>query len=321
MTTSTNATVASEGSLPSTTGAPPTAAQADPCPAPLSWQQVLETFRHEAERWEMRRGSSRLVGRTWGNGPPLYLLPGLGGTHELFALLIYLLRDEFRCVTFDVRDNDRNNDAKPSPAPTADDFARDLFAVADRHDDRRFRVYAAGFGCVAALRTMLAEPDRIQAAVLQGGCAHRKLSLTERLLIRLGGRSRRTLAELPFREAVETQNHKPWFPPFDHSRWRFFVDDTGRVSVCGLARRAAVLRRFDVRDRLGEITQPVLLVRTEGDGRITAGCQDLLEARLPNARVEFLTSCGQLPFLTHPHRLAKLMRVFLAADGAMKDER
>lgn len=319
MSTSTNETARSDAQTdatwPFTTDVPTTDADENPCPAPLSWRQVLEVFRRQADAWELRRSDLVLLGRTWGTGPPLYLLPGLGGTHELYALLIYLLRDNFRCVTF--HDDDDGGGANAARPPAADDFARDLFAVAEKHHDRRFRLFAPAFGSARALTAMLAEPERIEAAVLQSGFAHRELSIAERLLIRLGGRVRRTLADLPFWKTVQTQNHKPWFPPFDHSRWHFFLENTGQVPVSRLARRAAVLRDFDVRQRLQEIAQPVLLVRTEGDGRIAARCQDLLETRLPNARVESLTSCGQLPFLTHPHRLAKLMRTFLAGDGSM----
>ena len=285
----------------------------EPCPTPLAWDEVLNAYRTEADHWELQRGERTLRGRTWGNGPPVYLLPGLGGTHELYALLTWLLRDDFRCVAFN------HTHAKYKHAVTAGDLADDLFAVADEHRDRQFRVYAPAFGSVSALTAMLAEPDRIHSAVLQSGFAHRKLSVTERLLIQLGLRLRRESFGMPFRETLQTQNHRPWFPPLDHGRWQFFLDDTGRVPVSMLAQRAAVLRHFDLRDRLGDVAQPVMLVRTEGEGQVAGHCQDLLEDRLPNVVVERLHSSGQLPFLTHPHRLVKLIRSFFVDEETRLD--
>jgi len=71
------------------------------------------------------------------------------------------------------------------------------------------------------------------------------------------------------------------------------------------------LDRSDLRPRLNEVTTPVLLIRSEGEGMVSAACQRDLEAGLPHARVERLTSCGHLPYLSHPHRLAKIVKSFL----------
>jgi hypothetical protein len=32
---------------------------------------------------------------------------------------------------------------------------------------------------------------------------------------------------------------------------------------------------------------------------------------LPNARTEYFAGCGHLPYLTHPHRVATLLREYL----------
>ncbi len=284
--------------------------QHDPCPTPLAWEQVLDAFRSDAELWEFQQGGTTVRGRTWGDGPPVYLLPGLGGTHELYALLVWLLREEFRCVVYD--DFLLERGYRQSTATLVDN----LFAVADRHGDQQFQIFAPAFAGVTALSAMLAEPDRILAAAIQGGYAHRQLSLTERLLIGVGRRLRRPLASVPFWKTLQTQNHLPWFPPIDQGRWSFFLDDTGQLPASAIAERAAVLKESDVRDRLDEVSQPVLLIRTEGEGQLAAGCQELLAERIANTQVERLHSSGQLPYLTHPHRLAKLLKTFYPPAAA-----
>lgn len=282
-------------------------ARREPCPTPLSWREVLAAFHSESEDWEVRRGGSVLRGRTWGEGPPLYFLNGFGGTCELYALIAHLLRKEFRCVLYDY----------PQPSerhPTIRDFTADLFAVAERHADRRFSIYASSFGSLVALQAMRLEPRRVERAMLQNAFAHRRFSIPERLLTFAGKRSNRTLTELPGRETAQQQTHRPWFPPYDSGRWQFFLENTGGVRAAALAARADVARRADLRESLEEITQPVLIVRTEGEGRVTSRSQTELLSGLPNARSEWMHTCGHLPFLTHPHRLAKLVKGFMAEE-------
>lgn len=66
-------------------------------------------------------------------------------------------------------------------------------------------------------------------------------------------------------------------------------------------------------ERLREVHQPVLIVRTEGEGRLLTDGAEALAAGLPHARVEWLHSAGQFPHVTHPHRLVKLLRDFRSA--------
>jgi pimeloyl-ACP methyl ester carboxylesterase len=72
----------------------------------------------------------------------------------------------------------------------------------------------------------------------------------------------------------------------------------------------------DLRPDLPQIRQPVLLVRTEGEGAVSAACQEELAAALPHAKSEWLHTTGQLPYLTHPHRLAKLVKSFLVNESS-----
>src|SRR5262245_30406952 len=63
--------------------------QESSCPPPLAWQEVLAAYRADSAPWELHRGTHRLVGRTWGEGPPLYLLNGFASTAEMYALTLW----------------------------------------------------------------------------------------------------------------------------------------------------------------------------------------------------------------------------------------
>jgi pimeloyl-ACP methyl ester carboxylesterase len=286
-----------------------TEAETNSCPPPLGWRQVLRTVQGESSVWTLNRNGDTIRGRTFGQGPPLYFLNGIGGNSDLFALLVWLLREEFRCVLFDYENSSRFPGS--GPRRSVDEMAEDLFAVARMQGDKQFSVYATSFGALVALNAMLHQPDRIDRSVLQGGFAHRNLSLFEKMLARICCFVPGSYRRVPLRKKIQCWNHRRWFPPFDITRWQFLVDNTGSLPIATLARRASVLIKSDLRSRLAEIQQPVLLIRSEGEGKVSEGCHRDLELGLMNTQSEFLNNCGHLPYLTHPHRLMKRVLPFL----------
>lgn len=287
---------------------------AEGCPAPLGWAQVLEAFYHQSAAWTVEVDGRSFSGRTLGTGRPLYFLNGLAGTSDLFCLMVWLLRDEFRCVVFDYPTHPGRR-----ASLTKESLASGLIAAADQQGDRTFSIFATGFGSIVGLTALAAQPDRIDRAIFQAGFAHRHLSATERLLARIGRHAPGTLASVPFLSAFHQANHQRYFPPFDGSRWGFFDDNTGRTAIRDASERAMILASFDHRSRLADIRQPVLLIRSEHEGLIAAACNETLHSGLPNSTAEVLHSTGPLAHLTHPHRLVKLLKTFLGDVAGRPD--
>ena len=281
----------------------------EPCPTPLSTTDVLESFERESTAWEISTPQGLVRGQTLGEGPALYFLNGLEGTSELFRLLAWLLREEFRCVLFDASRNPQS--AREKIADVADlPEVRQLFAVADRHADETFLVYGSGFGGWVALAAILTESRRFHGAVLQGAYANRQFKLLERWLMFLGKRSRRCWKNVPGWEAVFLQNHRCWFPPFDAPRWEVFHQIVGSVSVADVIERARRIRNVSFADRLSQIATPILCLTSEGEGRLLKQRQAELEQSLTHCRSEWLQETGRVPHWTHPHRVAKHIRQF-----------
>lgn len=285
----------------------------EPCPTPLMWQEVRENYLRDSTPWQIQRGPHQLVGRTWGEGSPIYFLNNFAATAELLSLTVWLLRDQFRCVVFDAVTENRQAAIRNRPA--MEEFADDLFAVADQHHDDHLTVYGSGFGAAVALQSTLSQPQRVERLILQHGFGSRRLTVFERLLASICLRSGQTLNSLPQRRRFQAVNHKPWFPPFDQSRFDFLIDSTGTLPLRDLARRALAVNSFDVVSRLSQISCPVMLIRTEGEGRQAADSQAGLESQIKQCRVEWLHSAGQHPCLTHPHRVAKLIRSFFGTEA------
>ena len=282
--------------------------QGEPCPAPLVWQEIRENYLRDSLPWEIVSGSRRLTGRTWGHGRPLYFLNNFAGTAELYSLAAWLLKDDFCCVLFDTSIEDRR--ASRAATPSLNDYSDDVFAIADEHGDERFSLYGAGFGAAIGLQAALSRPTRIDRMILQHAFARRRLSFFERILAAICVRSTKTLDELPQRRRFQSVNHQPWFPPFDDSRFEFLINSTGTLLLPDLAKRALAMNRFDISARLAEINVPVMLLRTEGEGKVAAESQALLEQGLNSPQIEWMHSAGQHPYLTHPHRVAKLIKSF-----------
>lgn len=294
------------------------------CPPPLMWQDVRHEFLTHSACVSVVSPVGAATVRVWGAGPPVYLLPGFTSPAELYCLLVWLLREDFRCVTIEPAGSGDPRRTSASFAtlrrsvvpctPFAHEVAL-LKATAEELGDAEFSLLGANYGAAWALAAAHAEPSRVARLMLIQGFAHRRLSFGERRLADWCRHNRRDLASLPFRETFQTQNHRRWFPPFDATRWQYYLDATGAMPLRELARRADAVSGWDLRRDLSKLHIPTLLIRTEGEGRLAAGCQAEIELALPGVQTEWMHSTGQLPYLTHPHRLAKLMRAFCAASS------
>ena len=274
------------------------------CPTPLAWQQVVQSVRAASRRLSVDVGPISLSGFVLGTGEPVYLLPGFVGDHELFALTGWLLREDKCCVLLDPPQ------VRTTQAVELSRCVEALIQIVDRLGHKQIRMHANSFGSLIAIRTMLAHPDRVAAASLHCGFAGWKLTGFERMLTSLGLRSQRPLAEWPSAVRLQTANHQRWFPPFDRSRWDFYLSNVSKTPSLDVARRARLADSHDCRSELGSVNTDVLLIDCEGDGRVTAAAHAGMAERLPRCRTESVDNCGRLLHLTHPHRLVKLLRAF-----------
>ncbi|HSG73461.1 MAG TPA: alpha/beta fold hydrolase [Planctomycetaceae bacterium] len=287
----------------STPSAPPSLSEdaaLEPCPTPLEWQEVVTTFVAEAEHWYLDHDGERVRGRTWGSGPPLYFLNSLCGTHELFALLVWLLRDDFRCVLFDYPESRNCRLSR-----LADWIPR----IAEHHQDRQLTLFAPGFGSLVAFEVAAKFPELISSLICPAASAGLKLSFGERFVGQFGRWVPGSFRRVPNRWYLQQRSHRLWFPPYDTSRFQFYIDNTGTNRTRAVAGRFLAGAQFDP-EILSRVTQSVLLIRAEGDGPIQEAAAEKLGSLLPNSTSEWMHTTGVLSYLTHPHRLVKLIRAF-----------
>lgn len=282
----------------------------EPCPAPLNWQEVVRDFEQESrvEVLPIDNGTVRCV--RFGSGRPFVMLPGPAGGARLFALCAWLLRDEFETIVIE------HPDWKEPPALTEAVTAEAdaVASVLKRVTDEPVLLFATSFGVQVAI-ALLSDSVRaklVRGAVLQGGWAHRKLSLAERWLLWLVSEAGRPLIAFPPWQVIQRNNHLPAFPPFDPTRFRFLVQETGQTRTSACVHRLRASHKTNLVSQLGEIKTPTLVVPCELDGRQLTETQKVLAEQIPGAEVEWMHTSGIFPYLTHPHRMIKLIRAFEA---------
>ena len=296
-------------SLSESLGSSPTVLPADEtvpatgegCPTPLAWKQVRTEFLSQSEEFSFSESGLTISGRVLSEGTPLYFLNGISASPPLFCLTAWLLRDEFRCVILNY----------PPEARNLSQLAQSLDIAATQFGDEQFDLYATSFGTAVALHAMINSQSRITRSILQGPVITMKFSLAERLALATLGWMPGQIERLPFRKTVLQNNHGRWFPPFDITRWQFLMHETGNVPTRDVAQRAKMLRELDFAGVVSEIRTPTLIIRSEGEAARHREAAQTLSEQLPDSTLEEISNSGHVPFVTHPHRLVKLIRAFL----------
>ncbi|MFF0728600.1 alpha/beta fold hydrolase [Streptomyces sp. NPDC004134] len=208
-----------------------------------------------------------------GSGVPLVLVHGGESDRTQFAVLRGRLGAGIRAISYDQRDSGIT--VNP-PVPYAlEDLADDLAALLDALELPRAHLLGTSFGGAVAQHAALRHPGRVASLVLvattpsfaMGGAA-----IDELLRMSPGDRQ--------------------------HAAADFFFSPAGRAGLPAAAgrtltvrtpgqraRRHDVARQHEVRDRLGEITAPTLIVHGTADRLAPYAGAVLMAQRMPHAEL------------------------------------
>jgi len=262
---------------------------------------VLENFRNEAQPFEIATHHEPIRGLTFGSGQPLYVLNHWSGTSDIFCLLAWLLREQFRLVLIDY----------PLSLRSWDEFTNLPACIATFLGDEQYDLFATGFGTVPALRQALTPGTALRRLVLQGPLVSYRLSALEKLGAASFTLLPSSVKNVLLRKRLLFSNHRLWFPPIDETRWQFLAADCLQTPISTVAHRFRLLHGLDLTKHVQAVRQSVLLVDCEGEPQRNKQANQLLGRELPDATYEAVSNCGQVPHVTHPHRLAGLIKKFL----------
>ena len=248
------------------------------------------------------------------NGPPLVLIPGLGGDHTAWNPLLPHLAP-FRTLAIDPRDAGRSD-----PAPAA-------YAIADMAADIA-HVIQARIGAPAAI-----------AGFSMGGAIAQELALRHPALVRRliliatydAGDPRGDWIFQQFailrRTLPRTQYYRvllPWL--YTHREFAGAINPESLVRRFAAAprvqpqdayeRQARATVRFRSRDRLAQIACPTLLIFGDDDLFTPLRFARSLEKGIPRARLKLLRGAGHGLLLTQAKDVAAAITSFAGPQRA-----
>ncbi|MEV6767177.1 alpha/beta fold hydrolase [Nocardia sp. NPDC051030] len=241
---------------------------------------------------------------TGGEGPVVVFSHGNLMDHRMWAPQVEALRGEFRCVTWDERLHGRTDD--DGALYTYWDSADDLLGLLDHLGIERAVLAGHSQGGFLSLRAALRAPERVEALVLIDTAA---VAWPPEALAQMGGVRAGFEAGGPDAVAPvlldlllgKPEIHQDWLRAW-HAQPRQRLADAVAV----------LMGVDDLTARLGEITQPALIVHGEADQPVPLPLGRMLHDHLPGA-VDLIVvpDAGHTPSLTHPDRINDPLTAFL----------
>jgi pimeloyl-ACP methyl ester carboxylesterase len=226
----------------------------------------------------------RIYYEVYGQGEPIVLIMGLGGSALAWQSQIPTLSQRLRVIAYDNRDAGRSEkvEAEYSMADMADDAA-DLLGHLDTGSAH---VYGVSMGGMIAQELALSHPGRVRTLVL--GCTSPCLPAmppSEK-----AARDVMESAELPLREAFErnmwTGYSDDYLAAHKNDLWlRAQVEAGLTPPLESLRHHYTAVGGFDARERLGQIRAPTLVMTGDDDPLVPPGNSRFLAEHIPGAEL------------------------------------
>ena len=218
-----------------------------------------------------------------GQGAAIVLVPGMNGSGELFYRQIPLLERSYRVATYSLRDDADTHEM------LADDLAAIIDAVAP--GGHRALIVGESFGGTVALACALKHPERVEGLVILNSFPF--FAPQARLRLAMAALSLVPWGVMPIvRRVTAFRLHSRHTHATEIRR---FLELTAKATRDGYLNRLRLLTRFDVRDRLGGITMPTLLLAAECDHLVPAVEQArYMAARVPSSTMRVLEGHGHI---------------------------
>lgn len=192
---------------------------------------------------------------------------------------------------------------------TLAEFAERVLQVVDQADVERFALVGNSIGGSVALQLALDYPKRVSKLVLYGtgsSAPKRRFETIEETIDRIGREGlacvRRHIAATWF---VEGEKH-PFFP---------LCADAGEcVSAEAAVRTLRAVSKWDVTERLGELSVPTLVISGDRDRSTAPEDSYLLWRGIASAQLCIVPNCAHNVHLERPEVFNKIVFDFLAGE-------
>jgi proline-specific peptidase len=273
--------------------------------------------------WVVERGPAE--------GFPLIVLHGGPGLdhHEFGPYLDPLTDRGIRLLLTDLRANGRSERCPPSTW-TLERMAQDVIMLALALKLGRYGVLGHSYGAFVALQNAVDYPGMAAVTIVSGGVpSTRWLDGVADVLAAFEPEPLRDRIAVSWERGadVRTPEH---VASLMHDQWPFHFKDpfdpriaTYEAATADSAYVPEVLRHFataeqggiDVEDRLGEVTQPVLVLAGRHDRVCTIAAAEHMVRLLPNGRLHAFEDSAHMAFVEEPDAYVEAVAGFLAELG------
>ena len=240
-----------------------------------------------------------------GAGPPLVYVPGMDGTGLLFYRQIPALSRRYRVVTYTLRD------AVTHMSALVEDLARIVQRASPAGEPAI--VLGESFGGALSLSFALERPELVSRLVVLNTFPYFRPQA--RLRLAIGG-----IQAMPWkaiglvRRLTAVRLHSRYTHRAEIHR---FYELTSRATREGYVNRLRILREYDVRDRLPELTTPTLFLAAERDHLIPSVQQArYMAARVPRSALRILEGHGHACLIAPNLDMAQILAEWRRPSGA-----
>jgi len=245
-----------------------------------------------------------------GQGPPLFLLHGLGSSHEMWLPIVSELSRSYRVIAADTRGHGASD--KPQGQYSIRLFADDWLALMDALGVERAHLLGLSMGGAIAMRLAADAPQRVRSLILVDTWAFPHpdfLAMLRQRLEKLGGGALGGYAEVAIPQVFS--------PGFIQANPQAIADFRARIARAGpdsLRSAIQACMSHDMRGTLARIQTPTLVLVGSEDRLLPPFHSEYLRRAISKAALTVIGGSGHIPHLEAPARFLKAVREFLAAS-------
>jgi pimeloyl-ACP methyl ester carboxylesterase len=249
-----------------------------------------------------------------GDGDPLVLIPGLGGTCRVWDGIAPELAEHFSLILIDNRGLGRSV-ARRKPRTLAD-YSADIAELLDALQLERAHVLGLSLGGIIAQRFAIDHPSRVDRLVLVS-CAD-KFSAWLLRITSLLGHSLRRFPRRVFVQMMEVLCTAPLYLDANVQQIDREADERCRAGVPARAMgtQLRALLRSELPDEHYRIVNPTLVVAGEHDALIPNCYAKLMAGKIPGSQFVLIPGAGHNPMQEAPERVLPLISRFLRTGDA-----
>lgn len=234
------------------------------------------------------------------DAPVVVLGPALGATWHMWDRQLPELTNTWRVLRYELPGH---GGAPAEPASSVDNLARRLLAVLDDEGIDSFGYVGCELGAAVGARLALLRPDRLAVLTLVSAAARFSSADTWRqrgVVVRANGLDR-----------TATNTPERWFTGAFLATQPAITDWAVQMvrttdAACYIAACEA-LAAFDIREQLGSISVPTLVVAGADDSETPPSDARLLVAGIPDARLAVVPATGHLAPVEEPAAVGELI--------------